>query len=120
LAFGPRRDRYERWPIACPSCGSSFRLEAEPTTATSASPGQKVGRFDLLGTVGQGAFGTVFKARDPDLDRTVALKVPRPGNLPDGQDLDRFLREARSAAQLRQRQPWCPACPIGRTSSAGR
>jgi hypothetical protein len=87
--------------IACPSCGSSFRLEAEPTTATSASPGQKVGRFELLGTVGQGAFGTVFKARDPELDRTVALKVPRPGNLPDGQDLDRFLREARSAAQLR-------------------
>jgi serine/threonine protein kinase len=87
--------------IACPSCGSSFRLEAEPTTATAASPGQKVGRFELLGTVGQGAFGTVFKAHDPDLDRTVALKVPRPGNLPDSQDLDRFLREARSAAQLR-------------------
>jgi tRNA A-37 threonylcarbamoyl transferase component Bud32 len=87
--------------IACPSCGSSFCLEAEPTTATSTGPGQKVGRFELLGTVGQGAFGTVFKARDPELDRTVALKVPRPGNLPDGQDLDRFLREARSAAQLR-------------------
>jgi tRNA A-37 threonylcarbamoyl transferase component Bud32 len=86
--------------IACPSCGSSFRLETEPTT-TAARAGAKVGRFEVLGTVGQGAFGTVYKARDPELDRTVALKVPRPGNLPDSQDLDRFLREARSAAQLR-------------------
>jgi hypothetical protein len=50
--------------IACPSCGSSFRLETEPTT-TAARAGAKVGRFEVLGTVGQGAFGTVFKARDP-------------------------------------------------------
>ena len=46
-------------------------------------------------------FGTVYKAHDPQLDRIVAVKVPRVGNLPDGQDLDRFLREARSTAQLR-------------------
>ena len=90
-----------REEIACPSCGSSFRLEAEPTTVASPGLGGKIGRFELLGTLGQGAFGTVFKARDPELDRTVALKVPRPGNLPDGQELDRFVREARSAAQLR-------------------
>src|SRR5581483_11229060 len=51
--------------------------------------------------VGQGAFGTVYKARDPELDRTVAIKVPRAGNLAGPQDLDRFLREARSVAQLR-------------------
>jgi WD40 repeat protein len=51
--------------------------------------------------VGQGGFGTVFKARDPELDRTVAIKVPRAGNLTDPQELDRFLREARSVAQLR-------------------
>src|SRR5262249_46302711 len=87
--------------IVCPSCGSSFRLETDSTTSDQPRPGQKLGKFELLDTVGQGAFGTVYKARDPELDRTVAVKVPRAGNLAGPQELDRFLREARSAAQLR-------------------
>src|SRR5581483_12286404 len=45
------------------------------------------------------AFGTVYKARDAELLRTVALKIPRVGSL-DPIDQERFLREARSAAQL--------------------
>jgi len=85
--------------IACPSCGSSFRLESESTTGWQ--PGSaKLGKFELIETVGQGAFGTVYKARDPELDRIVAVKVPRAGNLAGPQELDRFLREARSVAQL--------------------
>jgi tRNA A-37 threonylcarbamoyl transferase component Bud32/predicted transcriptional regulator len=89
-----------REEIVCPSCGSSFRLETDSTTSDQPRPGQKLGKFELLDTVGQGAFGTVYKARDPELDRTVAIKVPRAGNLAGSQELDRFLREARSAAQL--------------------
>src|SRR5579871_6780237 len=86
--------------IACPSCGSSFHLETEATTDWK--PGSsKLGKFELLQIVGQGAFGTVYMARDPQLDRTVALKVPRAGNLAGPEELDRFLREARSVAQLR-------------------
>jgi tetratricopeptide (TPR) repeat protein/tRNA A-37 threonylcarbamoyl transferase component Bud32 len=90
-----------REEIACPSCGSSFRLESESTTGWVQKAGQKLGKFELLDTVGQGAFGTVYKARDPELDRVVAIKVPRAGNLVGPQELDRFLREARSVAQLR-------------------
>jgi hypothetical protein len=63
--------------------------------------GQKLGKYELLDSVGQGAFGTVYKARDAELDRVVAIKVPRAGNLAGPQELDRFLREARSVAQLR-------------------
>src|SRR5687767_2384054 len=89
-----------REEIHCPSCGSGFSLENSSTTAATLSNGQRLGRFTLLDTVGQGGFGTVYKARDPELDRTVALKVPRAGNLPGAQELDRFLREARSVARL--------------------
>src|SRR5437764_9955856 len=89
-----------REEVNCPSCGSSFCLEAQSTAVTPQDSKQH-GRFRLLDTVGQGAFGTVYKARDPELDRTVALKVPRAGNLAGPQELDRFLREARSVAQLK-------------------
>src|SRR5262245_32323380 len=88
--------------ILCPACGSSFRLERDSTVdwASSRAP-RTLGTFELIEAVGSGAFGTVYKARDPRLDRTVAIKVPRSGHLADGADLDRFLREARSVARLR-------------------
>src|SRR5262245_45288645 len=86
-----------RAEISCAACGSSFRLEGSSTTAYGGNALDALGRFELLATLGHGAFGTVFKARDPKLDRTVALKVPRRDNIgPKEQDLERFLREARS------------------------
>jgi serine/threonine protein kinase len=88
--------------VVCPSCGSSFHLEGRSTTGGGLRAGQRdLGKFELLDIVGIGAFGTVYKARDPELDRTVAIKVPRAGNLGSKEDADRFLREARSVAQLR-------------------
>jgi WD40 repeat protein/serine/threonine protein kinase len=88
--------------MVCPSCGSSFRIEGQSTTSLAFPPGQRdLGKFVLLDIVGKGAFGTVYKARDPELDRTVAIKVPRSGNWGAKEDADRFLREARSVAQLR-------------------
>lgn len=91
-----------RGELSCTACGSSFRLTQPSTTGSTSSSGQTLDRFEILDTLGQGAFGTVYKARDPKLDRVVAVKVPRQDNIgPREQDRDRFLREARSAAQLR-------------------
>jgi serine/threonine protein kinase len=62
---------------------------------------KRLGKFELLEICGQGAFGTVFKALDASIGRIVALKVPRTGRLVSQEDEDRFLREARAVAQLR-------------------
>ncbi|HVS34247.1 MAG TPA: tetratricopeptide repeat protein [Gemmataceae bacterium] len=86
--------------VLCPGCGQPFRVrDARHTTSTV--PMRPLGKFQLLERVGAGAFGAVWKARDTMLDRVVALKIPHTGLVTAQQDLERFLREARAAAQLR-------------------
>jgi serine/threonine protein kinase len=51
--------------------------------------------------LGAGAFSAVYRARDPQLDRDAALKLPHPGSLDSPQRVERFLREAKAAAGLR-------------------
>src|SRR5262249_37327451 len=88
--------------LVCPSCGSSIQLDATATTGWLPENAPKtLGKFELLEQLGVGSFGTVYKARDTELDRLVAIKIPRSGSIPNTEDLNRFLREARSAAQLK-------------------
>jgi serine/threonine protein kinase len=61
---------------------------------------RRLGKFELLEELGLGSFGQVFRARDTDLDRIVAIKLLRAGRLASPEEVDRFVREARSAAQL--------------------
>ena len=61
----------------------------------------KLGRFDVLGEIGAGSYGTVFKARDAELGRTVAIKMLRTSLLGSPEEVERFMREARSFAQLK-------------------
>jgi WD40 repeat protein len=63
-------------------------------------PPRRVGRFELVERVGAGAFGTVWRATDTRLGRTVALKVAHPGLLGAPELRERFLREARAVARL--------------------
>ena len=65
--------------------------------------GQKIGRYEVEHKIGEGAFGVVYKARDPVLDRAVAIKVP---SLKLSEDelaslIMEFFREARIGAQFR-------------------
>ncbi|MBC7852268.1 MAG: protein kinase [Pirellulaceae bacterium] len=84
----------------------SFVMErdARPTSQIPDNPKAALGaisRYQLTSILGQGAFGKVYLAHDSQLDREVALKVPRPGTVASEDDASRFLREARAAGQLR-------------------
>ncbi|MFH9547154.1 serine/threonine-protein kinase [Streptomyces sp. NPDC017435] len=62
------------------------------------------GRYRLLGKLGHGGMGTVWRAKDETMDREVAVKEPRvPGHLPEREQanvFERMRREARAAARL--------------------
>ncbi|MBX9680214.1 MAG: protein kinase, partial [Gemmataceae bacterium] len=64
-------------------------------------PPERVGRFEVRRTLGEGAFGKVYEAHDPKLDRAVALKVAKLDRGDAEQRVRRFLREAKAAANLR-------------------
>ena len=72
----------------------------------------EIGRFKVLAILGQGAFGSVYRAHDPQLGRHVAIKVPREGILKNSEDRQRFLREARAAATLNHPHV-CPVYEVG-------
>ena len=67
----------------------------------SADPG-RIGRYDILGVLGRGAMGVIYRAHDPAIDRPVAIKLIR-ADLLDGGDradyLARFQREAQAAGR---------------------
>jgi serine/threonine-protein kinase len=85
--------------VICPSCGSG--LDGVNETLVSIKPNTRLlGRFELIERVGRGYFGEVWKARDTDLRKTVAVKLPRTQDLSEEYH-ERFIREARTSAQLR-------------------
>ncbi|MBI2898812.1 MAG: protein kinase [Planctomycetes bacterium] len=59
----------------------------------------RLGRYEILGELGRGGMGVVYRARDAELNRTVAVKLLR--GVAEGDTRSRFLREARTAALLR-------------------
>jgi serine/threonine-protein kinase len=61
---------------------------------------QRLGKYELIEEAGRGGFSVVYKARDTDLDRIVALKVLAPHLTWDPAFAERFRREARAAAGL--------------------
>jgi len=93
LADSPYED------VTCRTCGSTFNLVERDGPTETATTLRRLGRFDLISRLGMGGFGTVWKARDSELDRLVAIKIPRKGQLTPT-DVEQFFREARAAAQL--------------------
>ena len=63
-------------------------------------PPSNIGRYRILGLLGQGAMGIVYRGRDDALERDVAIKVMSATVLADQEARDRFVKEARAAARL--------------------
>lgn len=70
----------------------------ESDLSISYQSGELIGRYELIEQIGEGGFAYVWKARDPDLNRNVAVKIPK-GRFTTFR-VESFLEEARKAAQL--------------------
>lgn len=85
--------------------GSQSTVEAQSKNANQSNGTNhfhlvRLGRYELFERVGQGAFGTVYRAFDGTLNRVVALKIPRATRFASEADEERFFREASAIAQL--------------------
>jgi eukaryotic-like serine/threonine-protein kinase len=89
------------WTVPDRVRSALLALGAGASVAAGPAPGSRLDQFELVECLGTGAFGQVFKAIDTELDRPVAVKVLRGGAGASREDVERFLREARSAARLR-------------------
>jgi tetratricopeptide (TPR) repeat protein/predicted Ser/Thr protein kinase len=73
---------------------------AAPPPADPAALPQTIGKYQVLERLGAGAMGVVYKCRQPDLDRLVAVKVLLAARHASPGQRQRFQREARAAARL--------------------
>src|SRR5215831_11744711 len=62
--------------------------------------GRSIANYEILDTLGEGGMGVVYKARDTQLDRLVAIKVLTPGKASDEERKARFIQEAKAASAL--------------------
>jgi len=86
-------------PFPPPGVASSQTAPSSGASGLEDIPA-RLGPFEVLEKLGQGGMGAVYKARDPNLGRIVALKVLAPALRADREAADRFLREARAGAAV--------------------
>ena len=99
----------------CPECllKAGLQTEAQPAPGDAARPkppafvppradelARHFPQLEILALIGQGGMGAVYKARQPSLDRLIALKLLPPGVAGDAGFAERFAREARALARL--------------------
>ncbi len=86
-------------PLSLSAVTSNPETLGDPTMATPSTP-VCIGEYVLLGELGRGGMGVVYRAEDPRLKREVALKVMLPQFAANPQAKMRFVREARAQAKV--------------------
>ncbi len=91
----------QRGLLSFGSAGLLTRKEDATVILSSSAADSTIGRYQILGLLGQGSMGVVYQGRDPLIQRTVAIKTLR---YAEGNDLalsrSRFFREAEAAGGL--------------------
>ncbi len=112
LPRSPRRDPRSRQSAALKATavasvgGFDETVSSVPRIRSSGAelqPGQHLGRYRLIERLGAGAMGVVWAAKDPNLDRRVAIKVVHSRHIENDDAAGRFLREARAMAKVSDR-----------------
>jgi len=88
--------------ILCPACQAMLSLPGKAKLSDRVDPlvGERLGEFEIVELLGRGGMGAVYKARQPSLDRFVAIKVLPRAFSRDATFIERFAREARDAAAV--------------------
>lgn len=92
-----------RYLLPSPQTGEALDAEASLDVSyahRSLRSGQRISHYLLIEIVGEGSFGVVWKAEDTQLDRTVAIKIPKHLYTTEREQAW-FFREARAAAKLK-------------------
>jgi hypothetical protein len=79
---------------------SAASFEDSGRDIVSLTPGSRVGSYEIVGLVGAGGMGQVYRARDSRLRRDVAIKILPPHFAAGAEHLTRFKREAQTLASL--------------------
>jgi len=90
--------------IVCPNCHATLKAPGQVVPRPRPGDpliGQSLGEFEIVELLGRGGMGAVYKAQQASLDRLVALKVLPKRLAADASFVERFSREARSAAAVR-------------------
>ena len=79
---------------------------------------RRIGRYEVVCSIGRGAFGEVFLGKDPSLNRSVAIKIPSCERVDSGGGLEQLLDEARMVAKL-DHPNIVPVYDFGKTDDGG-
>ena len=98
VAVAPEHEAFLHQLQRVPPCLETAPA-AGPGLAAAGDP-ETIGRYRVIRRLGQGGFGRVYLARDDELDRPVAIKVPNPERVAGPEDVEAYLAEARTLARL--------------------